>query len=252
MQTVGKPADHARRAALIADKAPFSELRPPCRDEMLAAHLPPDQRNATSKQATGFFLAVFVLGLAGGWMYDRLPEAATGTFTGNRAVATVVEQIIQAESNGCATARNKRSSATGAAQFIDETWLRLIRAHRPELAQRSERVILEMRRDVELSREIAALFARQNAGILRRHGLSVTPGTLYLSHFAGGAGARALLSAPAHADAAMVMAQADATGRTTRDRIVRANPFLERFTVADLKGWADRKMREKQRRQGCR
>jgi hypothetical protein len=43
-------------------------------------------------------------------------------------------------------------------------------------------------------------------------------------------------------DAATTMANADATGRSTRDKIVYANPFLERFTVADLKSWAQRKM----------
>jgi hypothetical protein len=39
------------------------------------------------------------------------------------------------------------------------------------------------------------------------------------------------------------MASADVTGRTKRERIVQANSFLERFTVVDLKSWADRKMR---------
>jgi hypothetical protein len=79
--------------------------------------------------------------------------------------------------------------------------------------------------------------------MLRKRGLPVTPETLYLAHFAGGAGALALLSAPREADAAAVMAAADTTGRTKREKIVRANPFLERFTVADLRSWADRKMR---------
>jgi hypothetical protein len=46
-----------------------------------------------------------------------------------------------------------------------------------------------------------------------------------------------------NADAALIMATADATGRTKREKLVRANPFLERFTVADLRNWADRKMR---------
>jgi hypothetical protein len=36
---------------------------------------------------------------------------------------------------------------------------------------------------------------------------------------------------------------ADSTGRTKRERLIKANPFLEHFTVADLKGWAERKMR---------
>jgi hypothetical protein len=39
------------------------------------------------------------------------------------------------------------------------------------------------------------------------------------------------------------MATADATGRTKREKIIKANPLLERFTVADLRNWADRKMR---------
>jgi hypothetical protein len=64
-----------------------------------------------------------------------------------------------------------------------------------------------------------------------------------LAHFAGAAGAIAILSALEGADAASIMASADATGRTKRDKLVRANPFLERFTIADLKSWADRKMR---------
>jgi len=34
----------------------------------------------------------------------------------------------------------------------------------------------------------------------------------------------------------------NATGRTRREKIIKANPFLERFTVADLRNWTDRKM----------
>ena len=78
--------------------------------------------------------------------------------------------------------------------------------------------------------------------MLIKRGLPVTPGTLYLAHFAGGAGAVAILSAMENADAAFVMANADATGRTNREKIIKANPFLERFTVADLRNWAPRKM----------
>ena len=99
-----------------------------------------------------------------------------------------------------------------------------------------------MRRDPELSREITARLAERNAEMLRKRGISVTPGTLYLSHFAGSAGGVASLSAPETAVAATTMANADATGRSTRAKIVYANPFLEGSTVADLKSWAKRKM----------
>jgi hypothetical protein len=164
--------------------------------------------------------------------------------TAGATINAVVERIIGVESNGDPSATNKRSSATGLGQFLDETWFDMIRAHRPDLAKgRSQAEILELRRDAKIAREITARFTEQNAMMLIKRGLPVTPGTLYLAHFAGGAGAVAILSAMENADAALVMATADATGRTKREKIVKANPFLERFTVADLRTWADRKMR---------
>jgi hypothetical protein len=159
-------------------------------------------------------------------------------------IDAVVERIIGVESHGDPNAKNKRSSATGLGQFLDETWLDMIRVHRPDLAKgRSQDEILELRRDAKVAREITARFTQRNVEMLRKRSLPVTPGTLYLAHFAGGAGAVAILSAMENADAALVMATADATGRTNREKIVKANPFLERFTVADLRNWADRKMR---------
>jgi hypothetical protein len=159
-------------------------------------------------------------------------------------IDAVVERIIGVESHGDPNPKNKRSSATGLGQFLDETWLDMIRAHRPDLAKgRSQDEILELRRDAKVAREITARFTQRNVEMLRKRSLPVTPGTLYLAHFAGGAGAVAILSAMENADAALVMATADATGRTNREKIVKANPFLERFTVADLRNWADRKMR---------
>ena len=120
----------------------------------------------------------------------------------------------------------------------------MIRAHRPDLVkERTEAEVLDLRRDPSIAREITARFTERNANVLKRRGLPVTPGTLYLAHFAGAAGAVAVLSALEEADAASTMASADATGRTKREKLVKANPFLDRFTVADLKSWADRKMR---------
>jgi hypothetical protein len=159
---------------------------------------------------------------------------------------SVAEQIIKVESNGDRNATNKRSSATGLGQFVDETWLALVRAHRPDLAkERAEGEILELRRDADIAREITVRFVERNAWILRKRGLPVTPGTLYLAHFAGGAGAVAILSADEQADAATIMANADGTRRTRREKLVKLNPFLDQFTVADLKLWADRKMRNR-------
>jgi hypothetical protein len=156
------------------------------------------------------------------------------------SIDAIVERIIRVESNGDPNATSKRSIA----QFLDTTWLELIRTYRPDLAQAiNQDKTLELRRDAYLAREMTIRFTQHNAEILRKRGLPVTPGTLYLAHFAGGAGAVAILSASEGADAASVMASADATGRTKREKIVKANPFLERFTISDLKSWADRRMR---------
>jgi hypothetical protein len=125
----------------------------------------------------------------------------------------------------------------GLGQFLDQTWIELFRARRPELVRgRSEREILELRREPKLAREITTRFVERNIAMLRQRGLPVTAGTVYLAHFAGRAGAVAILSAPDNADAAVVIARADSTRRTKRERLIRANPFLEHFTVADLKG----------------
>ena len=157
---------------------------------------------------------------------------------------TVAEQIIKVESDGNPNAKNKASSATGLGQFVNETWLILMRTNRPDLIKgRSEGEILEMRRDAAVAREVTLRFTERNAWILRKRGLPVTPRTLYLAHFTGSAGAVAILSADGQADAATIMASADATRRTNREKLVKLNPFLDRLTVADLKLWADRKMR---------
>jgi hypothetical protein len=192
---------------------------------------------------TGMLLVALGAGWSAGRYFHRAPAPAQEL---NQGVSfdTVVDQIIRIESNGDPNLKNMRSSATGLGQFLDETWLLLMRAHRPDLVRElTEAEVLDLRREPNVAREITARFTERNANVLKRRGLPVTPGTLYLAHFAGAAGAVAVLSALEDADAASIMASADATGRTKREKLVKANPFLERFTVADLKSWADRKMR---------
>ena len=199
----------------------------------------------------GMLLTGLSLGWLGGfnsqWLFDAIftsRDAYSAPQPGKIGVIdAVVDRIIKVESNGDPNLKNKRSTAVGLGQFLNETWLDLIRTHRPDLArERSEDEILELRGDANIAREITVRFAEQNAGTLRKRSLPVTPGTLYLAHFAGGGGAVAILSALENADAASVMASADATGRTNREKLIKVNPFLEGFTVADLKNWAHRKM----------
>jgi hypothetical protein len=186
----------------------------------------------------------FGLGWSSGFAFDRLSGFRIHGGNKESAMQASVNRIITAESDGDRTAKSKRSSALGLGQFLDQTWLDLIRAHRSDLAKgQTEEAILALRVDATISREITALYAERNASLLRKRGFPVTPAALYLAHFAGPGGAIAILSAVGTADAASIMAGADATGRTTREAIIKANPFLRNFTVADLRNWADRKMK---------
>jgi len=215
------------------------EVRPPRPDEALSANACRDDRRLSVEFLTLAVIAALALAWVGGthFVANGAPSFGNGT------VKAIVERIIVVESGGDSNARNKRSSATGAGQFLDETWLEMIRIYRRDLVGgRSEKEILELRRDPELTRTIMTRLVEQNAAMLKKRGLPVTPGTLYLTHFAGPAGALAVLSVSENADAASLMASADATGRTTREKLVNANPFLRELTVGDLKNWANQRM----------
>src|SRR5258705_11638363 len=90
-----------------------------------------------------------------------------------------------------------------------------------------QKEILELRRDPELAREIVTRLVEQNATMLKKRALPVTPGALYLAHFAGPAGAVAVLSVSGKVDAAALMASAGATRPANRAKPRNAKPILQ-------------------------
>ena len=154
--------------------------------------------------------------------------------TGSGAVDALVNQIIRVESAGNASAKNPLSTATGLGQFIESTWLRMMRDYRPELVNTMSRAqLLALRTDPALSREMVRNLARENESYLRARGHQVSAGRLYLAHFLGPAGADKALRANADSTVLAEMGSA----------VVNANPFLRGKTIAYLRSWADRKMR---------
>lgn len=146
---------------------------------------------------------------------------------------SLIDNIIHAESGGNPNAKNPRSSASGPSQFIDATWLSMLAKHRPDLvAGKSPGELLALKSDPQLSRDMTAAYAADNAGILSKAGLPVTPGSTYLAHFAGPQGAVGILNA----DPSMPVSSILTPGA------VKANPFLQGMTAADLRAWADRKV----------
>lgn len=161
------------------------------------------------------------------------PFGASRTAVAGAAVEQLTDRIIRVESGGDARAKNKLSSATGLGQFIDSTWLRMMRTYRPDLVDAmSKDELLELRFDPTLSREMVMNLARESEAYLQARGHQVTAGRLYLAHFLGAEGAHVALSADRSQSVLDVMGAG----------VVNANPFLTGKDIAYLQDWADRKM----------
>src|SRR3546814_17910336 len=119
---------------------------------------------------------------------------AAGSLTQAEAVARAsVGRTVGLESGGDAAAKNPRSSATGPAQFVDETWLEMLRKHRPDLAALPRPEALGLRTDPDLSKAMAEAYAVENARGPYESGLPVTAPTVYMAPHFGLGGARALV-----------------------------------------------------------
>lgn len=151
--------------------------------------------------------------------------AATTVKEAERIAEVAVGRTIALESEGVATAKNPRSTATGAAQFLKETWLQTMRRYEPGMvAGKSEPEILAMRNDPDLSRRMAVAYGQENARFLFESGLPVTEETVYLAHRFGPAGAAKLLRAP----------PGTPVSRLVTPEVLEANPDLRGKTVAAL------------------
>jgi len=240
-QTLQSVLSSLKNAQIQPQTAEYIRLTAPYREEAIAT-----RRQASDEQSTRVSPVALMLIFAVGFglklhfhdfHFPIFPDQAASS------LKALVDRITMSESQGNPDARNKFSSAAGLGQFINATWMGLIKRHRPELAGNlSDKEILDLRKDPELSREMTARYVEQNMSILMKKGLPVTPGSLYLAHFAGPGGAAAILSAPEEVDAATVIASVDGQPGKTRKKIVNGNPFLKGFTVKDLKNWAHLKM----------
>jgi hypothetical protein len=141
------------------------------------------------------------------------------------AIEEATRRTTGLESGGRADAKNPRSSATGRGQFIDSTWLAMVSKYRPDLAEgRSKEGILALRTDGALSDEMTANYGRENAAVLDRAGLTVTPQTLYIAHHFGAQGAVKILSADPETPMAQLVSA----------RELAANPHLKGKTVGQV------------------
>ena len=145
----------------------------------------------------------------------------------------LVDSIIGVESGGNPNAQNPNSSAGGLGQFIDSTWLAMLKQERPDLIEgRSPQELLALKSDPALSRQMTEAYANQNGRILSGAGFDANPGNTYLAHFAGPQGAVKVLSADPGAPIESILGQ----------QAIAANSFLRGMTAGDLQAWAAKKM----------
>lgn len=150
------------------------------------------------------------------------------------AISGLTDKIHGVESGHVANAKNPKSSATGAGQFIESTWLSMLSKHRPDLVQgKSRSQLLELRKDPALSRQMTEAYNIENADGLRKAGLPVTEGTTYLAYFAGLGGAKSLLRADRNASAESILG---------KDAADRNGSIIRGKTAGQVIDWANKQM----------
>jgi hypothetical protein len=149
------------------------------------------------------------------------------------ATGGYADRMIGLESGGDPNARNPRSTATGAGQFIDSTWIDMMRRHKPELAgMRSNEQILSLRSDPQLSREMVDIYGKENGARLAAAGFPDNDTTRALAHRFGPQGAIQVLSAQPGTPIANVVG----------GQVMAANPDLAGKTTGSVVSWYAGKM----------
>ncbi len=159
--------------------------------------------------------------------------AAPGATTRDMTMDGFLHRVMQAESGGKLNAKNSKSTALGPFQFIDSTFLAIVKRHLAgEVTGMSTSQILALRTNLAFSRRAVEAFTRENAEFLEARGIKVTFPGLRLAHLLGPAGAAQVLNASPDTPLPRIFSGA----------VLRANPFMTRLTVAGLVHRAEREL----------
>lgn len=155
---------------------------------------------------------------------DVLPAIAD-TGKPELTMSGFLDRLMLAESSGRDDARNPRSTALGAYQFIEATWLDLTRRNfSAETRSMPPEQVLVLRTDRAFARRVAEAYTRENAAILKARGLSATFPQLRLAFLLGPQGATRILLAPPQTRVTLLLGPA----------VARANPFMFGLTAEGL------------------
>ncbi len=154
-------------------------------------------------------------------------HSAAADFAHGEAVdmATFLDRLMMAESSGRADAKNPRSTATGPFQFIEGTFIEVVRRHfHEETARFTDDELLDMRTDRAFSRRAAEAYTRDNARMLAAAGQETTFTNLRLAFLLGPDGAARVLRASTN----------EKLGNVLPTSVLTANPFMKPMVAGDL------------------
>lgn len=136
-----------------------------------------------------------------------------------------LDRLMMVESRGRRTVKNPASSALGPYQFIEATFLDVIKRRLPAVASgKSDVNILALRTDLTISRNVALLYTRENARALAAKGIESNDRNLRLAFFVGVFGASKVLRARPEERVSTLLGAA----------ALQANPFLKEMTASEL------------------
>ena len=159
------------------------------------------------------------------------------------------KKLGEVESSWRPLVRNKGAgsgTATGPYQFINDTWLEMLPELKQKIKSKPNRELGEMTRedalalrtDAEWNAKAINRFTEKNKTILKKAGISINYGSLYLAHMLGVNGAKQVLKNPS---------------KKLKDtlkgfkRVKKHNPktVTDKTTGKDLLEWANKRMSDK-------
>lgn len=156
---------------------------------------------------------------------------ATRPVVDQAGMDTFLDRLMLAESGGRDNAKNPRSTALGAFQFLETTFLDVARRHfAAEVAALTSAQILALRTDRAFARRAAEAFTQDNIAHLAGAGIPATFASLRLAYLVGPAGTLRLFRAEATSPVIGILGAP----------VVQANPFMAGMTVRDLLAWSER------------
>lgn len=137
------------------------------------------------------------------------------------------DTLSRIESGNRAYVKAPTSSASGLFQFTKDTWTRLGGSWGSDKTQ----AFGGLQPSIEQQRKYVDVLTQQNAGILDRSGITLSPASLYGAHFLGAGKAAKVLKAEKSQSLAPLVGPA----------VMKANPQLAGMNVGDFWNWLTKK-----------